>query len=259
MVKLQVLKPRAILFDISGTVVKSSFIDKVLMPYIKEYIRTYLVENAGQSNVLSDIENLRNQASTEPDSPQIPKEGDSAILLESIIRYVTFCVDNKKESKALVIFRFHMWFDGFRRQRIETPVYSDVAIQMQKWRNQLGIKQYVFSNGWAEATKRFLTCTNHGDLNLLLDGYYDTSFGSLTDAATFDKVIAQIKEPHNQVLFLTKSSDEGRAAFQAGLIVVLVLTHRRNIEKLDEEARRMPLVRSFNEIEFVEEDSAIAH
>lgn len=37
----------------------------------------------------------------------------------------------------------------------------------------------------------------------------------------------------------------------AGLIVVLVLTHRRNIEKLDSEAKRLPRVRSFNEIEFV--------
>lgn len=55
-----------------------------------------------------------------------------------------------------------MWFDGYKRQRIETPVYSDVAIQIQKWRCDQEIKLFVFSNGWAEATKRFMSQTNHG-------------------------------------------------------------------------------------------------
>lgn len=143
-----------------------------------------------------------------------------------------------------------MWFDAYSRNLLETPVYSDVAIQIQKWRCDQDIKLYVFSNGWAEATRRFLTKTNHGDLNLLIDDYFDTSLGQLSDANTFTKVLNKINEKSENVVFLTKSPDEGRAAQSIGLTVVLVLTHRRNIERLDEEARRMPRVRSFNEIEF---------
>lgn len=254
MVQLQVKKPRAILFDISGTVAKSSFIDKVLMPYIKEFIRMYLEENYEQRNVRTDIENLRVQASRDDAAPKIPgPEAGRANLINATVAYVNYCADNKMENKAITLLRFHMWFDGYKRQRLETPVYSDVAIQIQKWRCDQEIKLFVFSNGWAEATKRFLSRTNHGDMNLLIDDHFDTTTGSLTDPATFAKVLdhEKVKEQPQDVLFLTKSPEEARAAIAAGLIVVMVLTHRRNIEKLDTEGRRLPRVRSFNEIEFV--------
>ena len=127
-----------------------------------------------------------------------------------------------------------------------------MAIQLQKWRNDEGVKLHVFSNGWAEATKRFLARTNHGDLNLLIEDHFDTSLGSLTEEATYTKVLEKLKLPPNAVLFLTKSAEEGRVATKVGLLVVLVLTHRRNIEKLSEADRAaMPRVRSFNEIEFI--------
>lgn len=143
-----------------------------------------------------------------------------------------------------------MWFDGYQKNRLETPVYSDVAIQIQKWRCDQEIKLYVLSNGWAEASKRFLTKTNHGDLNLLIDGYFDSSLGPLNEPATFETLLNRIQEKPENVILLTKSSEQGQAAQQLGLTVVLVLTHRRNIEKLDEKGRQMPRVRSFNELEF---------
>ena len=251
MVQLQVQKPRAILFDISGTVTKSSFIDKVLMPYIKDNIHIYLEENWGLKNVHVDLDNLRAQAALDaPDAPQIPRNADKATMIDATVAYVNHCVEYKKENKALALLRFHMWFDGYKRERIETPVYSDVAIQIQKWRCEQNIKLYVFSNGWSEATKRFLSRTNHGDLNLLINGHFDTSLGSLSDPTTYTRLLEKINEQPNMVLFLTKSAEEGRAAIQAGLYVVLCLTHRRNIEKLDSEGKKMARVRSFNEIEF---------
>ncbi|KAJ6221760.1 hypothetical protein RDWZM_000305 [Blomia tropicalis] len=254
MVLLQVRKPHAILFDMSGTVTKSSFIDKVLMPYIREYCRTYFEENFDKKAAQIDINGLRSEASQDGDAPKIPADSAGMTnIINGTVAYVTHCLDMHKENKAINLLRFHMWFDGFRRERLETPVYSDVAIQIQKWRTEDNIKLFVFSNGWAEATKRFLSRTTHGDLNLLIDGHFDTSLGSLNDANTFTQVLKKINEPAQEVLFLTKNADEGRAANQAGLIVVLVLTHRRNIDKLDSIAKRMPRVRSFNEIEFVVE------
>lgn len=143
-----------------------------------------------------------------------------------------------------------MWFDGYDKSKLETPVYSDVAVQIQKWRCDQNIKLFVFSNGWAEATKRFLSKTNHGDLNLLIDEHFDTSLGQLSDPETFKKVLSKIKEKPEDVVFLTKSADEARASAKVNLTTVLVLTHRRNIEKLDSDGKKMPRVRSFNELEF---------
>ncbi|KAH9419036.1 Enolase-phosphatase E1 [Dermatophagoides pteronyssinus] len=213
-------------------------------------------ENWNSKQVRMDLEQMKAEAESDPMAPKIqldPNESATTNMdsdIESAFEYVRYCLDTHNENKAITLLRFHMWFDGYSKNRLETPVYSDVAIQIQKWRCDQDIKLYVFSNGWAEATRRFLMKTNHGDLNLLIDGYFDTSLGQLTDAETFRRVLDRINEQPENVIFLTKSSIEGRAAESIGMTVVLVLTHRRNIERLDEEGRRMPRVRSFNELEF---------
>ncbi len=42
--QLKLPKPKAIIFDISGTAAKTSFIEKVLMLYIKSAIKDYVEE-----------------------------------------------------------------------------------------------------------------------------------------------------------------------------------------------------------------------
>lgn len=148
--------------------------------------------------------------------------------------------------------RFHVWFDGYDKNRLETPIYSDVAIQIQKWRCDMQILLYVFSNGWAEANKRFLAKTNHGDLNLLISGHYDTTMGPSNEPDTFKRLLGAIKQKAEDVLFLTKAPAEAHAATAAGISCVLVMTHQRNIDKLDEADKEAPRIRSFNELEFEE-------
>lgn len=144
-----------------------------------------------------------------------------------------------------------MWFDGYKRGKLETPVYSDVAIQIKRWRCDFGIKLYVFSNGWTEATKRFMAKTSHGDLNLLIDDHFDNTQGPLTNPATFQKILQTIEMEPSRVLFLTKSVEEGKAAKRAGLKVVLVMTHRRTIARLsDKDLDTWQIIRTFNELSF---------
>ncbi|KAH7643293.1 enolase-phosphatase e1-like protein [Dermatophagoides farinae] len=220
-------------------------------------------ENWNTKQVRMDLEQLRLESELDPNAPKMlplidddnsnnnnNNNNNNDNDIDTAFDYVRYCLDNRKENKAMTLLRFHMWFDGYAKNRLETPVYSDVAIQIQKWRCDQDIKLYVFSNGWSEATRRFMMKTNHGDLNLLIDGYFDTSLGQLNDPDTFRKMLQRINEKPENVMFLTKSPEEGRAAESIGLTVVLVLTHRRNIERLDDDGRRMARVRSFNELEF---------
>lgn len=251
MVQLKMKKPKAILFDITGTVAKTTFIDMVLLPYVQKYCRNYFAENWNRKSAQSDINNLREQAKQDPEAPKIPDAGASKEdIIKACGEYVDYCFAKKIENKGILLLRFHMWFDGYQQNRLETPVYSDVAVQIQKWRSDLNIKLYVVSNGWAEATKCFLSKTNHGDMNLMIEKHFDTSIGPLNDSATFQKLVEQIGEQANDILFLTKSAEEANVAKSVGIAVCLCLTHRRNIEKLDESGRALPRVRSFNEIEF---------
>lgn len=250
MVHLQVRKPNAILFDISGTVAKSSFIEKVLYPYISSNIRTYLEQNWDSESVRQDMAQLRLASAQNPNAPQIG-ELDREDAITTTVDYVAYCMEHKMESNALTLLRFHMWFEGYRQGSLQTPVYSDAAIQLQKWHCQDSLSLYVVSNGWSQATARFLEHTNHGNMNLLIADHFDTRIGKLFEPATFVKVATTIGQAPKDVLFLTKDGHEGSAALQAGLNVVLVLTHRKDVEKLDETARKIARVRSFNEIDLV--------
>ncbi len=79
---------------------------------------------------------------------------------------------------------------------------------------------------------------------------YQVRDRTLTDKRSFTKILAKIGEQPENVIFLTKSGEEARAAKEAGITPVLVLTHRTNIEKLDEVDKQFQRIRSFNELEF---------
>lgn len=247
---LKVKRPRAILFDIIGTIAKTSFIDRTLLPYIRTHIRIFLEENWSNPSVQIDIENLRQQSKCETNAPMIPIEGEPALIIDSVIAYVHHALEHNNESKAMITLRLHMWFDAFQRERLMMPVYSDAAEQLNRWHHDYGIVMYVLSNGWSQATKRFLSRTNYGDLNNLIEEHFDTSIGDITKSYTFERIVRLINEPAEQVLYLTKNAIEGRAALNAGLNAILVMTHRRTIDMLDDEAKKMTRVRTLNDLQF---------
>ena len=122
---------------------------------------------------------------------------------------------------------------------------------LQKWRCDQHIKLFVFNNGWTEATKRFLSKTNHGDLNLLIDAHFDSSIGTLAEAATFQKILDEIKQNPEDLLFLTEWPNQVRAAKSLNIIAVLVMTRQnRNIDNLDEADKTLDRICSLQELKF---------
>lgn len=79
----------------------------------------------------------------------------------------------------------------------------------------------------------YLSKTSHGDMNLLISDHFDAGdFGPLNKTATYEKLVKSIKVDPEDVLFLTHSGPEGFAAKKAGLSVLLIATHRRDVYKL---------------------------
>lgn len=143
-----------------------------------------------------------------------------------------------------------MWFDAYQKGLLVTPIYSDVAIQMKRWRCDYDIKLFVVSHGWAEANKVFMSRTNQGDMTLLIDGYFDTKNGHWKDPAAFRKLLDQIHlEPNNTLLF-TKTGAVARAASSTGILPILVTTHKKCYDALNEEEKKMAIIRTMNEVEF---------
>ncbi|OTF73016.1 enolase-phosphatase E-1-like protein [Euroglyphus maynei] len=272
MVQVKVKKPNAVLFDIAGTVARESFVEKLLIPYFKVAYRVYLENNWSKSECKDAVKKLAEAAEKDSKAPKIQIDGNSSggsnasvkspstssisrnqkkDAIQQVCRYIQYCLDNEKENKAYAFFRFQVWFDGYDRNKLSTPVYSDVAITVQRWKNNKAIKLYILSNGWSEASKRFMSKTSHGDLNLVIDDHFDTSIGTLLNPETFTKVAATIGQRPADVVFLTKSAEQGKAAKQAGMNVILVLTHGAAVDQALEICRDIPIARTFTDIEFV--------
>lgn len=111
------------------------------------------------------------------------------------------------------------------------------------------IRLFAVSKCCPEATKRFLTATNHGDLNLLIEGHFGTDAGPLTEKGTFEKILTSIKQLPEDVLFLTKSREEYMTAKSAKLTAVQLM-YRRQAEKVEDDNVPVVRVRTLNELQF---------
>ncbi len=58
---LKAPKPKAIILDLRGTAVKTSFIDKVVIQYIKTNVKSYVEQKWTEKVLMKDVERLRAQ------------------------------------------------------------------------------------------------------------------------------------------------------------------------------------------------------
>ena len=250
----QMKKPKAIMFDITGTLTQSSFVSKLLIPFFKSYYMYYVEQFYTRDDLKNIILGLRLAAQIDSEAPKIAPEGASKEeTLASIKKYVEHLLETNKENVPFLKLRFLVWFTGYERDQLKTPVYADVALQIQKWRTQSKILLYALSNGYSEANRRFLEKTNQGNLATLIQGYYDTTIGELTNSCTYNKVLNSISEKSSDVLFLTHSPDEARAAMIAGIKAIIVATHRTDMEFALASGVNTPIIRSFNELDFIDQ------
>ena len=253
MVQVKMKKPKAVLFDVSGTAARESFVEKVLLPYFKVGVKPYLEANWSQPTCVDDVQALMRAAAAQgPEAPKADLAASKEKQIAALLKYVDWAQEKgQDQTRAFALFRFHVWFDGYDRGKLVTPVYSDVAVTIQKWRCDQGIKLYILSNGWTEATKKFMAKTSHGDLNLLIEEHFDSELGPLTAPDTYGKVLEKIGLATADVVFLTKSPEEGKAAKDGGLNVILVLTHRQSVDQALALCKEIPIARTFTEIEFI--------
>ncbi|KAI2811226.1 Enolase-phosphatase E1 [Blomia tropicalis] len=102
---LKVRKPKAIFFDMFGTVVKTSFIDKVLFPYIRNNCDTFLANNWGKRVLMRDINLLREQ-SIDDGGPLIAKSNEpNDKIRRSVVEYILRCQEEVRTNEAIRIFR----------------------------------------------------------------------------------------------------------------------------------------------------------
>ncbi|KAI1308697.1 Enolase-phosphatase E1 [Halotydeus destructor] len=252
--QVKIAKPQAIILDFLSTAIKAGFIEKGLFAYVRKHGRAVIEQLWAKKDFKELVAKVRRQVRrdkrSQDDVPEMPEKNATAeqqqqALYDNIIWYL----DHQKETSAHYKIKFAIYEAGYEQDKLVTHVYTDVAKNLKVW-SDAGIKIYIFSNAWVKAQKMFMAKTNHGQLDQLITGFFDTSdIGEPTDSNSFKKLTTQIGAPAGEIVFLTKGIAEGKAAKEAGIHAILVISHSHQLKRYEkEDLDSFQRLRSFDEL-----------
>lgn len=145
---------------------------------------------------------------------------DASASIAAVAAAVKAMVKADRKIGCLKTLQGHMWRRGYAEGKLIGHLFEDVPAALQSWR-AAGAKLFVYSSGSVAAQKLLFGHTEHGDLNELFSGNYDTAVGPKTDPGSYTAIAAAIAVPAARVLFLTDIAAEARAARESGMQVLL--------------------------------------
>lgn len=180
----------SIVTDIEGTTTPISFVHRVLFPYARERLASFLAANP-QHPALSDV-------------PE-PK-------LSTLLGWM----DRDEKITALKAIQGEIWKQGYELGDLLGEIYPDVPPALRRW-SRAGLRLFVYSSGSVAAQKLLFSHTPEGDLTPLFQAYFDTNFGPKREEASYAMIARAVGGRANEVLFLSDVEAELDAAAAAGL------------------------------------------
>jgi enolase-phosphatase E1 len=210
---------RVILLDIEGTTTPVDFVYKTLFPYATLHVEEFLKQNHDRDDVRSDIKLLwdehRNDLEAGAEPPEWTVDSLSAGP-EVVAEYVRWQMSRDRKSTGLKSLQGKIWEAGYRSRKLQGDVYPDVHPALQRWKAQ-GKRIYIFSSGSVLAQRLLFESTVAGDLNIYIDGYFDTTVGSKLATDSYSRIAAEVNEAPNGVLFISDVVAELDAARRSGM------------------------------------------
>jgi len=214
-------KPAAIVLDIEGTVAPISFVADVMFPHARDNVRAYLESHYNSAETRADIDAIRKQAAADDQTfPTIT--ASKAEVVDAVVAWVHEAIAQDRKIGALKQLQGHVWRSGFKKGQLTAELFRDVPDMLVEWRNA-GIKSYIYSSGSREAQRLFFQHSQAGDLRPFLCGFFDTTSGPKTEAASYTNIQHTLGvDDADQILFATDILAEAEAAAAAGWRAVLV-------------------------------------
>lgn len=199
---------KCVLTDIEGTTSSVSFVYDVLFPYFRDHIHE-------AKDLSSNLMNPIVQATKE----QAAKEGIQIQTMDECLDLLkTWSIEDRKFA-PLKTLQGYIWKKGYEEGRIKGHVYEDVLDALDDWDAE-GITIAVYSSGSVQAQKLIFGYSEHGDLTPYFSHYFDTKMGGKKEVRSYENIAQELKmEPH-EILFLSDTPDELRAAREAGMEVI---------------------------------------
>lgn len=217
-------KPRMILIKIDGTVCERSFVSEVLLPFAEANVRSFLEEKWAEESVMELVSYLRKESDLDAKAPAIKNQAqDEGRLMRDVLLYIQYLMENNVPSKGRQMLYLMVWGDGYERQVLKSHLFPDVADAMYAW-HKMQVPMSVYSGGNTIANKMIFSFSEEGgNLNKFVSKYLDVRVvGPKDSSESYEKIARDAGLKTRDMLFLTDSRDEGRAARNSNCQVVIM-------------------------------------
>lgn len=196
---------KLVLLDIEGTIGAISFVAGVLFPYSRQRLEAYVAAHGETPQVAQILADTR---------ADVPGQEPVATLLDW----------HDRDIKAGPLKRLQglIWEDGFRSGAFTAHLYADAFTAFDRWR-AANIDLAIYSSGSIKAQHLYFEHTEKGDIRQLFKGFFDTTSGAKTEAASYLRIAEALGTAPADILFLSDNPRELEASQAAGLAVLHVI------------------------------------
>jgi enolase-phosphatase E1 len=119
-----------------------------------------------------------------------------------------------------------IWQLGYANGELHGEVYADVPPAFARWRRQ-GREICIYSSGSVLAQQLLFRSTAPGDLTAHISAFYDTAIGPKTESESYRRIVESRRRAASEVLFISDTIKEIKAARLAGLHATLCVREPR--------------------------------
>jgi len=200
---------RAVVLDIEGTTTPIAYVRETLFPFARERLASFVHNNPARAEVVAAVADAMTEIG-----------GAASAETDAVQRLMTW-IDEDRKVTTLKALQGLIWEAGYNARELIAPVYDDVLPALSLWK-AVGVPVYVYSSGSILAQRLLFSHTSAGDLSRFFSGFFDTTFGSKRDAASYRRIQSAINVAAASVVFISDSDDEVAAAIDAGWQALLI-------------------------------------
>jgi enolase-phosphatase E1 len=211
---------RVVLLDIEGTTTPIDFVFKVLFPYARSHVEGFLEAHGSSRDVLEDLDGLRREHSDDTRRGFNPPALKNPHEPGSFLAYVDWLIEHDRKSTPLKSLQGKIWAEGYAGGELRSQVFDDVPPALKRWQEQ-NRTIAIFSSGSVLAQKLLFAHTAAGNLTRFLSAYFDTTIGTKTHSASYEKIAKLLERSPAEIVFISDVVLELDWAESAGLQALL--------------------------------------
>ncbi|KAF1353310.1 HAD-like domain-containing protein [Delphinella strobiligena] len=232
-----------VVLDIEGTVCPISFVKDTLFPYALTALSSVIKERW-------DSPDFRPYRDAFPAGAQASPEAFEAHVQDLTARDVKIAYLKNLQG--------YLWQAGYESGAYATPLFDDVAPQLQHWKTS-GLSLVIYSSGSVFAQKLLFghvqnsVATADGDkrsrdLRGLISDWFDTTNAGLKmETSSYTTIAEKLGKQSGRILFLSDNVKEVKAALEAGMKSIVV-DRPGNAPLSEEERKSYKVVESLHDI-----------